>query len=122
MELAEGMPVRVHFNLHVGGFSVTVGGRVVARVPAITLAGVEFRVQQGGLAAARRERRRRVCAYALGTIESLDPSPDVAGLRKVTFRPWGDADTFVYADDGGAVREAGRVVFVSENGHGHGYA
>jgi hypothetical protein len=50
-----GHRVRVHYHLRRGDFSVTsvATGLVVANVPDITLAGVRFGVQPGGLARIR---------------------------------------------------------------------
>jgi len=57
-----GIRVRVHYNLHRGGFSVVsrTTGRVIGHAGDITLADVEFRVQQGTLARIRAEGRLRL--------------------------------------------------------------
>jgi hypothetical protein len=80
--LMAGMHVRVHYNLYRGGFSVVVGGHVVAVVPDITLTAVRFYVQPTGLARIRREGRRVVCAYATGVIAAVGTAPDITGMQR----------------------------------------
>jgi len=115
MELTPGTRVRVHYNLHRGGFSVVnrSTGRVVANVPDITLANVEFRVQPSGLARIRREHCRAVCAYAVGDIVTVNASPDVSAMRRITFNPY-RADTFT--SDGEPIHTATQVTFMHAAG------
>ncbi len=110
-----GIRVRVHYNLHRGGFSVVsrTTGRVIGHAGDITLADVEFRVQQGTLARIRAEGRRAVCAYAIGTVTAINTRPGTAGLPRVTFSPW-RADTFTL--DGHPVRAAPAVIFADRAG------
>jgi hypothetical protein len=120
--LEPGLRVGVHVNLHRGDLSVNYPptGRVAAHVPAITLDGVEFRVQPSCLRSMRGQGRRAVCAYAVGTIAGLDPEPDTSGLVRVTFKPFDD-DTFTVdradtVDPGLPVLRAGRVTFARKAG------
>lgn len=85
-----GQRVRVHYHLRLGGFSVvsTATGLVVANVSTITLAGVQFRVQAAGLDRIRRERRRAVCAYAVGAVTELGILPELGSRRRVSFNPY----------------------------------
>jgi hypothetical protein len=81
-----GTRVRVHKNLQRGDWSVTVAGKVVANVDAITLAGVTFHYWQGGhdrimAAHAAGKPRRRVYAWACGTVAALPqglPATEIA--------------------------------------------
>jgi hypothetical protein len=109
--LMAGMHVRVHYNLYRGGFSVVVGGHVVAVVSDITLTAVRFYVQPTGLARIRREGRRVVCAYATGVIAAVGTAPDITGMQRVRFNLAPDRpDTFTLDDDT-PVHAAPRVVF-----------
>ena len=107
--LVPGLRVRVHYNLHRGGFSVVAGNRVAANVADITLTAVTFRVQPAGLARIRREGRREVCAYATGLIEAFQTAPDVTAMQKVAFNPH-RTDTFTLRD-GTPVHAAPHVLF-----------
>jgi hypothetical protein len=110
-----GLRVRVHYNLHRGGFSVisTATGRVIAHVTDITMTGVRFRVQPAGLAQIRAERRRAVCAYAIGTVAQVNTAPSLAGRRRVTFNPY-RADTFTCDDE--PIYAAADVIFAARAG------
>src|ERR1017187_4414252 len=110
--LVPGLRVRVHYNLHRGGFSVVAGNRVAANVADITLTAVTFRVQPAGLARIRREGRREVCAYATGLIEAFQTAPDVTAMQKVAFNPH-RTDTFTLRD-GTPVHAAPRVLFAPD--------
>src|ERR1017187_2795869 len=110
--LVPGLRVRVHYNLHRGGFSVVAGNRVAANVADITLTAVTFRVQPAGLARIRREGRREVCPYATGLIEAFQTAPDVTAMQKVAFNPH-RTDTFTLRD-GTPVHGAPRVLFAPD--------
>lgn len=75
-----GQDVRVYRNLHARLWSVLVGGRVVARLPRLALAGVTFVVRPGGAARAAREGRRNVHAFARGTVVETDAAAVTAAL------------------------------------------
>lgn len=109
-----GARVRVHYNLHRGGFVVSRGGRVACYADDVTLTGASFRVQPGGLRRIRERKQRAVCAYVVGTLAALDTAPYVGGLRRVAFNPY-RADTFT-TDDGQPVTTAGRVIFSGHHG------
>jgi hypothetical protein len=110
-----GQRVRVHVNLHRGDFSVVdpKASRVIAHVQDITLTGVEFRVQPGGLRRIRKQGRREVCAYALGIVAALNSHPDLAGRDRVTFHPF-RAGTFTC--NGQPIFHAPEVVFSARAG------
>jgi hypothetical protein len=110
-----GTRVRVHYNLHAGGFSVVnpATGRVEWRAADITLTGVQFRVQPAGLARIRATGRREVCAYATGLVAAVSTAPDLAGLRKVTFNPY-RAPAFTIG--GEPVHAAPAVIFAAAAG------
>ena len=64
-------PVYIYRNLHAQGdadrWSVMQGRLVVAHTGVCTLRNVRFIVQPGAFASARREGRKVVCAFAVGT-------------------------------------------------------
>jgi hypothetical protein len=122
-EWAPGQRVWVHRNLHRLDFSVTNPGtgRVIRNpdgtlgVPDVTLTGVTFRIQSAGLAAARRNESRNVCAYAAGTLTAVRTDPDVTGWRRVTFNPFRlEFDTFTC--EGQPILQAPEVVFAGDAG------
>jgi hypothetical protein len=88
--------VRVHWNLHRGGYSVTVGGRVVATPASICLRDCVFVVSDASLARMRRLGRRKVVAWIEGVV--CDDCADHATGDRVTFNPW-RADRFHVAGD-----------------------
>lgn len=68
--------VRVHWNLHLGGWSVLhnhagLGWRVQDHAAEVRLADAEFRVSKAGRARALREGRRNVHAWFEGEVVSL---------------------------------------------------
>jgi|SRR5215475_8121477 len=100
--------VRVHWNLHRGGYSVTVGGKVVAKPDAVCLRDVRFVVSDAGLARMRRLGRRKVVAWADGVVCGChDATGD--GVH-VTFNPW-KGDRFTVRETGRTIETAGHVTF-----------
>jgi hypothetical protein len=78
--------IRVHWNLHRGGLSVTRGGVVVATPETVCLHDVAFLVSDAQLARMKRLGRRKVVAW----VEGVDCGHrcDHAGGVEVTFNPW----------------------------------
>ena len=86
---------------------------------AVELSGVTFRVQPGLLAKIRATNRRKVCAWAVGTVSgvervTVDRWATDPGWSRVTFNPY-RGDTFT-GPDGSPVLAAGRVVAVAVAG------
>lgn len=117
---APGTRVHVHKNLHLGLWSVTHAGKVVAHVERVALEGATCRVQPGGQAAVRRSGVRSVHAYVVGVL--VDPAAAtraVAGLRptarlrRFSYNPHRD-DTFVDVASGEPVLGAEQMVFDEE--------
>lgn len=111
--LRVGQRVFVHANLHTGGFSVTDPRRhrVIAHVDDITLTRVEFRFRPACVRRLRAERRRRVCAYAVGIIETVNTAPAEQGIR-IAYNPFLRPD-FHHSETGERVDHAERCVFVN---------
>jgi hypothetical protein len=63
-----GQHVRCYRNLHNGLFSVLLRGKVVAHLPAVTLADATFVVQPGGRARVLRESKKYVHAFVCGRV------------------------------------------------------
>jgi hypothetical protein len=84
--LAIGTQVRVHKNLRRGDWSVTVRGRVVAHVPAITLANVTFKVSEARRQAVIKQHAREVHAWCEGTIAA--PLPAAMPRVAITYNPF----------------------------------
>lgn len=101
---AIGTPVRVHFNLRTGLWSISAktpkGWRVVHHAPTLSLRNCTPVVSIAGIKRVRRLKRRNVVASIAGTLEGLGleggASPaDIAlgGYRRIRFNPYA-ADTF----------------------------
>lgn len=108
-----GTDVDVYWNLHKGAWSVRDRKTrlVVARVDAITLTDVQFKVSAAGNARVRSEGRKNVHAFARGRLETIGADVfDPAG-RSITYNPY-KYTTFVTADDEVPVRFA-RMAWLS---------
>lgn len=115
-----GKKARAHYNLHKGGFSITIKGLVVANVGDVTLTDVVFKVSIASRERCHRLGKRTVHAWVVGTIVAVDSSPDLAGLERVSYSPY-RGDVFTSAD-GSPVHTADRVVFANDPGNpGRGY-
>ena len=92
--------VRVYWNLHKGCWSVQdrKTGRVVRHVEACTLADVKFTVRPAGREKVRREGKKNVHAFAVGTVYPADMYA-LFNAKKVTYNPYKN-DTFIFADTG----------------------
>lgn len=88
-----GQRVRVHLNLQNGLWSITQGGRVVAHVQDVTLHNVTFYVSEATRQRVLKFKRRRVHAWAQGTLVATDTQPITVGHTAVTYNPY-RASTF----------------------------
>lgn len=111
-----GERVKVHLNLQRGDFSITslATGRVELSAADVTLQDVTFRVSETTRLKILRTKRRRVHAWAIGTLTAVDTNPSVTGRRQVSYNPY-RAPTFT--DGGGTpVEAAPEVVFAGKFG------
>jgi hypothetical protein len=88
-----GTDVDVYWNLHKGAWSVRDRKTrlVVARVDAITLTDVQFKVSAAGNARVRSEGRKNVHAFARGTVASVGDHGAPVGFGPavpVTYNPY----------------------------------
>lgn len=88
---AKGDRVRVYRNLHNGLLSVQTwhkgkGWRVAAHVPVIRLVDVEFRVSLAGWERCRREGRKNVHAFVVGTVAEGPYHPEMLN-RPIRYNP-----------------------------------
>ena len=89
--------VRVYWNLHKKCWSIqdTKTNRVIDHTFALNLVDAKFVVQQGGKERVRREGRKNVHAFVVGTVDEEQPMVGSHnGAVKVTYNPYRD-DTFV---------------------------
>ena len=93
-----GEKVRVHLNLQRGDFSITQGGRVVLSADDVTLRDVRFIVSEATRQRTIKHNRRRVHAWAEGTLVAVNTQPDVVGAIRVTYNPF-RAPTFTMLDN-----------------------
>lgn len=109
-----GQKVRVHVNLQRGDFSISQRGRVIASAHDVTLSDVRFVVSEATRQRTIRFNRRRVHAWAEGTLVAVDTNPNVEGMIDVTYNPH-RAPTFTML--GGAPIERARLIhFVGRKG------
>lgn len=113
-----GQRVKVHLNLHRGDWSVSEirTGTVLCNVTDITLRDVTFRVSPSMRERVIRTKRRKVHAWAYGTVTSFDASPDVTGQREVSYNPYA-GPTFYIRDDANPVTELPVVTFTGRYGY-----
>ena len=99
--------VRMYWNLHKHLWSVQdcKTGRVTDHVTALTLADAKFVVRPAGREKVRREGKKNVHAFAVGTISLKNGLATMLNARPVTYNPYKN-DTFVFADTGEAVTDA----------------
>jgi hypothetical protein len=95
--------IRVHWNLHRGGLSVTRGGVVVAKPETVCLHDVTFIVSDAQLARMRRLGKRKVVAWVEG--RDCGHACGLEGGVEVTFNPW-RADRFHMRGTGAVVSSA----------------
>ncbi|OAS24885.1 hypothetical protein [Methylobacterium platani] len=89
-------------------WSLREGGRVVAHVEAVALAGVVLVVRPGALARVRNRRVREVCAVARGTPTAAPRPP---GARRLRFDPYGVG---AFLADGHPITAAGLAWFEAD--------
>jgi len=100
--------VRVHWNLHRGGYSVTVKGRVTAKVGRVCLRDVRFVVSDALLAYMRGLGKRKVVAWCEGVPCEDCTAHASSGAPVVTFNPW-KGDRFTDRATGAVVEAADHV-------------
>ena len=113
---------RLYWNLHKKKWSLQdrKTGRVQQHVTAFTMYDAKFVVRPAGQAKVRREGKKNVHAFAVGTggfrdgIATYLDSP-------VTYNPYVN-DTFVYADTGEPVTEVQAISVYTDNGKPKVYA
>lgn len=109
--------VRVHLNLHRGDFSISdpKTGRVMASCDDVTLSGVTFQVSETTRQRVIAKQRRRVHAWAKGTLVAVDSKPTIEGHPVVTYNPY-RAPTFTKGN-GSPVHAAEMVAFTDRKGY-----
>jgi hypothetical protein len=113
-----GERVAVHLNLRTGRFTIAAkcGGNKMADADTVTLEQVTFKVYETTRQYTIRHNRRRVHAYAVGTLVAIDAREDTRELEQVTYNPF-RAPTFTSRRDGRPVHNADRVHFADRVGH-----
>ena len=113
---------RLYWNLHKKKWSLQdrKTGRVQQHVTAFTMYDAKFVVRPAGQAKVRREGKKNVHAFAVGTGGFRDGIATYLD-RPVTYNPYVN-DTFVYADTGEPVTEVKAISEYTENGKPKVYA
>lgn len=88
-----GNKVMVYYNLHKHTFSVQHKGKVVMYADYVKLRDVEFRVRQGGLEKVRKEMRKNVHAFVIGTLVDFceypcENMPEETNDNVITYNPY----------------------------------
>ena len=114
---------RLYWNLHKKKWSLQdrQTGRVQQHVTAYTMYDAKFVVRPAGQAKVRREGKKNVHAFAVGTGGLRDGIATCLSGRPVTYNPYAN-DTFVFADTGEPVTEVQAISVYTENGKPKVYA
>ena len=114
---------RLYWNLHKKKWSLQdrQTGRVAHHVTAYTMYDAKFVVRPSGQAKVRREGKKNVHAFAVGTGGFRDGIATCLSGRPVTYNPYVN-DTFVFADTGEPVTEVQAISVYTENGKPKVYA
>jgi len=116
--------VRIYWNLHKKCWSVQdrKTGRVINHAETLTLLNAKFVVRKSGQEKVRREGKKNVHAFAVGT--TVPEKEQISqwvwrqyedfGGRLVTYNPYVN-DTFVFADTGEPVTEVQTISVYTEN-------
>ena len=114
---------RLYWNLHKKKWSLQdrQTGRVAHHVTAYTMYDAKFVVRPAGQAKVRREGKKNVHAFAVGTGGLRDGIATCLSGRPVTYNPYVN-DTFVFADTGEPVTEVQAISVYTENGRPKVYA
>jgi hypothetical protein len=114
---------RIYWNLHKKVWSLQdrTTGRVRNHVTAFTLYDAKFVVRKAGQAKVRREGKKNVHAFAVGTGGLRDGVATCLSGRPVTYNPY-KHDTFVFADTGEPVTDVHVISVFTRNGKPEVYA
>ena len=114
---------RLYWNLHKKKWSLQdrQTGRVAHHVTAYTMYDAKFVVRPAGQAKVRREGKKNVHAFAVGTGGLRDGIATCLSGRPVTYNPYVN-DTFVFADTGEPVTEVQAISVYTEDGKPKVYA
>lgn len=114
---------RVYWNLHKKVWSLQdrKTGRVSQHVPAFTMYDAKFVVRPAGQAKVRREGKKNVHAFAVGTEGFRGGIATCSTGRPVTYNPYKN-DTFVFADTGEPVTEVQAITVSTKDGRPSVYA
>ena len=110
--------VRVYWNLHKHKWSVQSckTGLVKDHKQHITLQDAKFVVRKGGQERVRKEGKKNVHAFAVGTVSTLDgPAFFSDYCRPVSYNPYVN-DTFVFRDTGESVTDIDTIVVAINEG------
>ena len=104
--------VRIYWNLHKKCWSVQdrKTGRVIRHETTCVLSAGKFVVRKAGQEKVRREGKKNVHAFAVGTVSTLDARAFMQDTcRPVTYNPYVN-DTFVFKDTGESVTDIDTIV------------
>ena len=107
----------VHYNLHKKTFSVQYQGKVVLYADYVKLSNVEFRVREGGKEKVRKEKRKNVHAFVIGTLMDYcefpcENMPPETNDNVITYNPY-EYDSFVKKDSEEPIYKANEIDMIN---------
>ena len=112
-----GKKVMVYYNLHKHTFSVQYQGIVVLYADYVKLSNVEFRVREGGKDKVRKEMRKNVHAFVIGTLMEYctypcENMPQETNDNVITYNPY-KYDSFVKKDSEEPIYNANEIDMIN---------
>lgn len=112
-----GKKVMVYYNLHKHTFSVQYQGKVVLYADYVKLSNVEFRVREGGKDKVRKEMRKNVHAFVIGTLMEYctypcENMPQETNDNVITYNPY-KYDSFVKKDSEEPIYNANEIDMIN---------
>jgi hypothetical protein len=102
-----GKRVYAYWNLHEDVWSLSDGSRVIGYCKSFEMVDVELRVRKGGHEQAKRENRKNVHAFAIGTIVKIDEEMPEGMTRLISYNHR-KGDTFYDKATGESVKHLDR--------------
>ena len=112
-----GLKVMVYYNLHKKTFSVQYDGRIILYADYVKLKDVEFRVREGGRERVRKEMRKNVHAFVIGTLLDYcqwpcENMPPETNNKVITYNPH-KYDSFVRKDSEEPIYNANEIDMIN---------
>jgi len=112
-----GSNVKVYYNLHKKTFSVQKDGRIIMYADYVKLKDVTFKVREGGKERVRKEKKKNVHAFVIGTLLDYcewpcENMPTETNDHVITYNPY-EYDSFVRLDTKEPVFSANEIDMIN---------